>query len=184
MKPPSLVDRLLAVCNVLERAGIPYAVGGALALAYYAEPRATQDIDLNIFLPEGDGELVFEALGDLGLRATPEQRRRVAAEGQVRLDLDGTMLDLFFAGLPFHEQCRERARQVPFDGGAIRVLSAEDLVVFKVLFNRTKDWTDISAVLSGTRIDTGYVLGWLDEMVGRDDTARRRFATLAASEAD
>src|SRR5262249_14713784 len=44
----SLPERILAIDRALV--AVPHAFGGALALAYYAEPRATVDIDLNVFL--------------------------------------------------------------------------------------------------------------------------------------
>lgn len=46
MTTPTLAQRVLALEHALS--GIPHAFGGALALAYYAEPRATIDIDLKI----------------------------------------------------------------------------------------------------------------------------------------
>ncbi len=45
----TLAKRVLAIDHALS--SIPHAFGGALALAYYAEPRATIDIDLNVFVP-------------------------------------------------------------------------------------------------------------------------------------
>jgi len=38
---PAEVARVLA--DALDRRGLPYAVGGALALGFYAPPRATLD---------------------------------------------------------------------------------------------------------------------------------------------
>ena len=45
----TLAQRIVALDRAL--AAIPHAFGGALALAYYAEPRTTIDIDLNLFVP-------------------------------------------------------------------------------------------------------------------------------------
>jgi hypothetical protein len=45
----SLPEKIVAIDEAL--AEIPHAFGGALALAYYAEPRATVDIDINVFIP-------------------------------------------------------------------------------------------------------------------------------------
>ncbi len=39
--------------TALEKAGLPYALGGALALGVWALPRATKDVDLNLFVPPG-----------------------------------------------------------------------------------------------------------------------------------
>lgn len=46
MTEPGLADKLVAVHRSLDRAAVPHAFGGALALAYCtAEPRATMDLD-------------------------------------------------------------------------------------------------------------------------------------------
>ena len=50
----------------------PHAFGGALALAYHAEPRATVDIDLNVFIPVERADEVLAPLGRLGV----DDRRR------------------------------------------------------------------------------------------------------------
>ncbi|HEY7952208.1 MAG TPA: hypothetical protein VID70_04420 [Solirubrobacteraceae bacterium] len=49
MSEPSLPDKVLAIHRALAQAKVAHAFGGALALAYYAEPRGTIDIDLNVF---------------------------------------------------------------------------------------------------------------------------------------
>ena len=41
-----LYDELKAVLSALEKAEVPYALCGGLALAVYGHPRATVDIDL------------------------------------------------------------------------------------------------------------------------------------------
>lgn len=39
-------EKLLNVLNLLRRNRIRYAIHGGFAVAYYAEPRATRDVDL------------------------------------------------------------------------------------------------------------------------------------------
>lgn len=41
--------------------------GGALALAYYAEPRMTVDVDVNVFVPPREHATVMGALLPLGV---------------------------------------------------------------------------------------------------------------------
>ena len=48
---PSLPEKVLLLEEGFAGRGIPHAFGGALALAYYATPRATVDIDVNVFVP-------------------------------------------------------------------------------------------------------------------------------------
>jgi len=57
---PSLPEKVVAIDSALT--GLPHAFGGALALAYYAEPRATVDIDVNVF---GDGDPRFARIVEL-----------------------------------------------------------------------------------------------------------------------
>jgi len=44
----SLTTFLQRIVEVLDAAGVPYMLTGSLAAAYYAVPRATQDIDVVI----------------------------------------------------------------------------------------------------------------------------------------
>ena len=65
---PSLPDKVVLVHGALNGRGINHAFGGALALAYYAEPRSTIDIDINVFAPVTDSSAV------LGARAAKPRR--------------------------------------------------------------------------------------------------------------
>src|SRR4051794_41101706 len=52
---PPFADKVSSVGEALSEARIPHAFGGALAVAYYGEPRATGDIDVNIFIAADGG---------------------------------------------------------------------------------------------------------------------------------
>ena len=53
MATVSLSEKVLLIEEGLRQRRIPHAFGGALALAYYATPRATIDIDVNVFALRG-----------------------------------------------------------------------------------------------------------------------------------
>lgn len=173
---------VVSLARALDACAIPHAFGGALALGYAAEPRATADIDLDVFLDADAPEPALKCLSDAGVILGPAATRDIQRAGQARLRFQGVHLDVFFAVHPFYASCDRRAVTVPFDGGAIRVLSAEDLVIFKALFNRPKDWVDIDQILrvNGSQFDSSYVLGWLDELVGPADSARQRLGESLA----
>ena len=177
-----LADKVVGLHRALARSKVPHAFGGALALAYYAEPRATVDIDVNLFVGTDRYESVARPLRRLG--ATVDDGRVdnvVQRDGQVRVFWERTPLDLFFAYDPLHESCLARLRRVPFgEGAAIPILSGEDLVVFKALFDRPKDWSDIAEVLyaRGPGFDAGYTLRWLRRILAADDARLRRIERL------
>ncbi len=171
-----LAEKVAALSEAL--ADVPHAFGGALCLAYYAEPRATVDIDVNIFLPVEQDAVVLERLGALGIDTAPAAPT-LRAEGQVRLWWDATPVDLFFAYDRFHDAASRDRRVVPFGDATIPVLSAEHLVVCKVLFDRPKDWVDIDAVLGhGTVLDAAEVLRWVGRIAGDEDHRYERIAAV------
>jgi len=177
----ALDEMVVALEAALRTAEIPHAFGGAIALAYYATPRGTVDVDINLFVPVGDFDRVLAALVPLGVELPSGELRRVAVrDEQVRLTWQATPLDLFFSYDALHEACMERRRQVPFGGEKLAILSAEDLAIFKVLFARDKDWRDLREMLfaQGERFDRGYAIGWLERIVAPDDERLARFGSL------
>ena len=79
--PLTLAQRVLAIESSLS--DLPHAFGGALALAYYAEPRATIDIDLNVFVPTDRFAEVAGPLVRLGAPADDPTSKR-SSDAMVR----------------------------------------------------------------------------------------------------
>lgn len=173
-----LGQRLLAIHEALQAGGVPHAFGGAIALAYCTEePRGTRDLDLNIFLDPAEAPSVFAAL-PAGVVVTEDDRRRTQRDGQVRVWWDDTPVDLFFDVHDFHRHLRAAVRTVPFMGQGVPVLACTDLVVFKAMFDRTRDWADIEEMIQAGTVDADQALRWLTRLLGRADAATLRLAEL------
>jgi hypothetical protein len=166
----------------IERAlaGVPHAFGGALALAYYAEPRATIDIDLNVFVRADRFAEVAGPLVRLGVPAAdPSIAALVRRDGQVRVMWDGTPIDLFFSYDAFHEAAGAARHSVPFGDGTISILAASHLIVCKVIFNRPRDWVDIDAMLAAhAAVDTAEVIRWVARLAGDEDPRYNRIVAV------
>jgi len=172
----TLPERIIAVDRALL--AVPHAFGGALALAYHAEPRATRDIDCNVFVSSAQAIDVLRPLATLGAE-THDAEAAAQRDGQVRVMWDSTPIDLFFSYDPFHDAADRSALTVAFADITIRVLSAEHLTVCKVIFDRAKDWVDIDAMLeAGTRIDTAEVMRWVGRICGDTDARYERIAAV------
>jgi hypothetical protein len=172
----SLAEKIVAIDGCL--AEIPHAFGGALALAYYAEPRATIDIDLNVFVGADRWEAVGAALSSIGV-AIETGVALILRDGQARVFWDETPLDLFFAYDEFHDAAKAKRRLVPFADVTIPILAVDHLVVCKAVFNRPKDWVDIDAILElGTAISAAEVLRWVARFVGDEDPRYERIAAV------
>ena len=140
--------------ELLDSMNVPHQFGGAVALAWYRNPRATTDVDLNVTVSPEHADPVLGALTHLGVTVSPSDRAAIERDGQARLDWDGSYLDIFFATLDFHQQMAERSRQVSFGPVRIPILSPEHLIVCKVVFDRPKDWLDVEEMIAGARRST------------------------------
>jgi hypothetical protein len=176
----SLAERLLAVHDALDGAGFPHAFGGAIALAYCTEePRGTRDLDVNVFAEPSRAGEVLSSLPE-GVTFSSADVRAAERDGQVRVWWEDTPLDLFLDVHRFHREVAAGVRVVPFVGREIPVLGCTALVVFKALFDRTRDWADIEAVVEAGSADLTEANAWVRRILGSDDPISRRLATLAS----
>ena len=161
-----IADRMLAVHDALSDAGFPHAIGGAIALGYCTiEPRGTQDVDVNVFLPPSRSREVLAALPD-GVRVRGQDVDAAERDGQVRVLWDATPIDLFFSVLPFFDAVQRNVRHVAFGDRTIPVLDCTALGIFKALFGRPRDWVDIEAMVEARSFDVDEAIRWIRELVG------------------
>jgi hypothetical protein len=178
---PSLPDKVTAINEALGKARVPHAIGGALALAYYAEPRATIDVDINVFVQTDHWPRIRDALAPLGVDVEIDEKQ-LNRDGQVRIWWDRNPVDLFFSYDPFHDEMRASARKVPFNGTTIPILAPEHLAVCKAMFDRPKDWLDIEQMLVATSpLDLGEIKGWLERMVGKENPRMARLLEIESN---
>jgi hypothetical protein len=162
-------DKVVAIHRALADAKVRHAIGGAVALIYYAEPRATVDVDINVFVRTELWPRVRDALGPLGVDVDTD----VAAlerDGQVRLWWGRNPVDLFFSYDPFHDEMEKATRRVPFSGVRLPILAPEHLAICKAVFDRPKDWLDLEAMfVVAEPLDISAIESWLTRMVGPQD---------------
>lgn len=156
-----IAELLVEIDGLLTELNVDHAFGGAIALNYYAEPRATTDIDVNVATSFDAASELVERFEDAGFALEQPIAELVPMAG-ARMRRGADVVDLFFSFDGFHERLRSRARQVPLrvrgEMKEIPILSCDDLVVVKVSSNRGKDWVDIEAmVASGAPVDVDLV---------------------------
>jgi hypothetical protein len=172
---PTLPDRLIELHRALAGRRIPHAFGGAIALAYWTlDPRGTSDIDVNVFVAAARAGRALRALPD-GIAQPPGIEEVVGREGQIRLWWGETPVDVFFNYEPVHDDAARNRRTVPFAGTRIPILGPVELTVFKAMFDRTRDWADVEAMLAAGTLDLDRVRATLRTMLPADD---HRFSRL------
>ena len=161
MRSP-VVELFADLAAALDAARVPWYLFGAQAAIIHGAARLTADVDVTIQLPAAmsSGALV-QALEERGFQ------RRIADPGLIERSrviplvhvATALPLDVVIAGPGLEEQFFERAQTREIDGVPVRIASAEDVVVMKVLAGRPKDVEDVVVILAAQQeeLDVGYV---------------------------
>lgn len=177
----SLTEKVSTINRSLREAGIPHAIGGALAVGYYGEPRSTGDIDVNVFASSDRWSEIRDALKPLKID-TQVDEAELKRFNEIQLEWESNLLHLFFSADALHQRMSENIRLVPFDGATIPIVSPEHLVVRKAQLDRTKDWPDIEQILvAAWPLDFEEIETWLTRLIGDGDPRLEKLREVKSS---
>ena len=194
MQPPDLpplADVVLRLAGVFEQLGVPYAIGGAVATSFWGVPRTTQDADCLVAVPAVAYQRFADALNATGfvLDQSPAPHavnveallQQVREDKYMTLACRATSVELFIPVVPLQHSILKRAVERPFYGHAIRVTTAEDLILLKMAFHRQKDLLDIKGILHVQKgqLDIPYLRHWSGQML--EEPAVRELDELIAT---
>lgn len=155
--PPPFVETLREAVSVLERAGVPYVIGGGLAARAYGRRRLTKDID--VFVKPDDADKALNAFAEAGFRT-----ERTDPDWLYKAFKRDVLVDIIFRSsgdIYVDDRTLERASETNVGGHRIKVLPPEDLLAMKIMAMRPdvpRHWRDAMAVLRGARLDWDYFL--------------------------
>ncbi len=178
------LDALAALRDGLADAGGPAAFIGGVAVIARGIARYTADIDATVLASGTNIDVLLRTLLHHKIGPRIKDAAGFARANQVLLlqhGPSGVPLDVSLAWLPFEEQAIRGARQCVFAGVRIRVVTATDLAIYKLIAHRPRDLDDVERLLAlhGPRVDLNRVRGVLESLAealeGPD-----RLATLAS----
>jgi hypothetical protein len=175
-RPLDLLAFARLVVDALEAAEVPYLLGGALAVAAWAEARSTQAVDFVVHLPaESIGPLSRE-LAERGIEIPADLMLDILAETRGDLALVGYhtvwghKAELFplRPGDELRASALARRRLLDLGSplGEVYVHSPEDLILYKLRYysisQQPKHVRDIAAILLAepTGLDLEYLALW------------------------
>lgn len=146
------------VCNVLEKAKIPYAIVGGYAVALHGAVRGTIDVDIAINWTLKNLTNVEKALKEMGLvslipidsnslfhfRDEYIQKRHLIAWNFYDPSNPSNQVDIVIN----YDLKNASTRTITTPSGKIRVLSRNDLIVMKKASGRPQDLEDVKALES------------------------------------
>ena len=167
-----LFEFLVLIAERLDRANIPYMLSGSVALSTYAQPRMTRDIDFVIEIDEAqvdkfvelfeadcyiDRESVLEAARAPGMFNIIHEAWIIKADFVVRKDE------------PYRKTEFDRRRTVSIGGKAFSIVTAEDLLLSKLLWAKTSrsdlQLGDVrNLILSEKDLDWPYIERWAEKL--------------------
>jgi hypothetical protein len=164
-----LVDTLHAFAGLFEGLAIPYAIMGGWAVRVYALPRPTFDVDFTIVIDRDHLPELYAAAEQAGF-TVPEQYRNgwvdsVASMPLVKfrlyLDERGIDIDIFLAESEYQMNLMERRVQHRVGNATAWFVTAEDLILLKLIAGRTRDRADIDDLLiARSELDEPYLRRW------------------------
>jgi hypothetical protein len=181
--PPPVADIAAELAYRLETHNCDYALGGAIALASWAEPRGTIDVDVSFYLSVQDPRQTIDMLRKIGAEySEAEAVESLTEHGFCRVKFLGRILDVFLPIASIYDAARPRRRRMPIANREAYVWDAETLCVFKMMFFRRKDLADVEAVLrnQGASLDRSWVEQQLLTMYGQRDPRVNQWRELAA----
>jgi hypothetical protein len=164
------------ILSVLDRAGIEYMIGGAVAAWAWGEPRSTQDLDMVIHLRKEKIQRLSKELERVEIYLPPEVILETVQETRSDLPINaihgasGYKAEMFLLRETdeFRKLAFQRRVKVDFGSevGEVFVHTPEDLIIYKMLYyslsHQTKHIRDIGAII-GTmmdRLDYEYIQKW------------------------
>jgi hypothetical protein len=160
------IEVLELVGQRLSASGIDYMLTGSVAMAYYATPRMTRDLDIVVNLQPKDvlalseafsGDFYIDADAILEAIATERLFNLMHLASAIKVDL------IIRRSTEYRRLEFERRRYVPFGSIHTWIVSREDLILSKLVWARDSgselQRRDVRQLLSG-QIEMDYLSRW------------------------
>lgn len=160
------LDVLKVVSERLEAARVAFMLTGSYAMAYYATPRMTRDLDLVVSLDEDDIERIVALFSPDFYVDADDVRSAVRSQRLFNLMhfASGIKVDFIVRKGSEYRQV-EFARRQPIEMNGVRtwITSREDLILSKLVWSRDSNSElqrrDVRALLDES-VDQVYVQHW------------------------
>ncbi len=161
--PDPLLGWLARISQALDTAHVEHAIAGGLAVAAWAQPRATVDIDIVVAGEADDiahARAACETLGFLRTKSRPIKFKRISMMRMLippESDPEPIAVDLLLVPASLERKLLARRVDLSLSGARLPFVSAEDAILLKLLRFSDQDRVDIRAIASGRSLDRRYL---------------------------
>jgi predicted nucleotidyltransferase len=148
---------LRELSNMFRDANISYMIIGGLANAIWGNPRATLDIDVTIWVEDDQIRKSISMLEQAYTFMVEEPFDFISKTRVLPVkNNENLRIDIIFGALAFEKDAIDRAIDVTVGDTSIRFCTAEDLILLKILSERSKDIDDVRSILRFQKNNLNY----------------------------
>ncbi len=142
---------------------ISYALFGGIALSQWGFDRYTRDVDLKLLVPNTKYPEMRATLRKAF--PVPAREHLPKTSPVVAVMIEGVIVDFSLAYPGYEELVVERANLHNLDRLQVRIATAEDLIILKIIAGRPQDLIDIQGLLNARvgKLDEFYLEEWLTQ---------------------
>ena len=163
----SLEAALLEVSTYFDESGVGYMVIGGFANLHWGAPRLTEDIDVTVRVEES---MLPDFVSRLCERFQPLHSDPVGfalRHGVIPVKgAAGVRVDVVLESHPMVSRAIDRAVAIDVAGVPVRLCTAEDLILHKLVSERPRDLEDVKGVIlrQATSLDRNYLDPLVEEL--------------------
>jgi len=143
--------------SVLNNQNVPYMIIGGLANAIWGHPRATLDIDVTVWVLDDQIRKLLTILEKKYVFMVAQPIEFISKTRVLPIkNNENLRIDIIFGALPFEKDALDRAVEVEIGDSSINFCTAEDLILFKIISERSKDLEDVRSILRFQKENLDY----------------------------
>ena len=173
---------LLELVRTFESHAVPYALIGGLASGFRGRPRFTEDVDVLVRVAQLKLPGLLQDLQSRGFSLDMVETVREWNEHHLaQIHYQDVAIDWLKPLLPCLDHALDRAPLEAWPDANVRIASAEDLILLKVLAMRPQDVFDIQNLLAANSglLDLELIRRELQDALPATDERVQRFEELA-----
>ena len=139
--------------SLLNKHNVKYCIIGAFAVAFYAKPRYTKDIDILVEPSNDNAQKILKAIGEFGFGKLAISIEDLTQEGNIlQLGYEPLRIDLLNKLEGFHFQHIWKNRMTGVYGSEkVFIIGLDDLIKNKKMSDRPSDKIDIELLEKNRR---------------------------------
>lgn len=161
-----VLKKLIATCR---RQKVKLVICGGMAVSVMGRPRTTYDVDAVLLVEERKLAELLQKFSRVGFKYDKrEPVKNIRGNPFVTLVYSKfkTYVDLFIARSSFQKQILKRKKTVKLAGIEVPLITAEDLILMKLLSGRERDLEDVREILieNKGRLNFRYLKNWAKKL--------------------